>query len=282
MTASPGQGGGALVVVGTGIRVVGQLTSEAMAWMRRADRLLYVVNNVVADAAIRSLNPAAESLLDHYVEGSPRIDSYRAMTHRILDSVRSGAMTCAVAYGHPGVFAFPMHEAIRLAREEGYPAVMLPAVSAEDCLFADLGIDPAWHGCQSYDATDFLLHRRVIDSTAAVILWQVGAVGDPNYHAGSYDRSLLPFLSERLTQSYPDDHLGYIYEAALYPGVDPYISPVPVSMLHQARLSSASTLFIPAARAPQVDPVVRERIDALHAGGTRQSTRAASAAAETE
>jgi hypothetical protein len=35
---------------------------------------------------------------------------------------------------------------------------MLPAISAEDCLFADLGVDPADHGCPSYEATDFLVH----------------------------------------------------------------------------------------------------------------------------
>jgi len=31
---------------------------------------------------------------------------------------------------------------------------MLPGISAEDCLVADLGIDPASSGCQSYEAND--------------------------------------------------------------------------------------------------------------------------------
>jgi hypothetical protein len=34
---------------------------------------------------------------------------------------------------------------------------MLPAVSAEDCLFADLGVDPGAAGCQSHEAADFLI-----------------------------------------------------------------------------------------------------------------------------
>jgi hypothetical protein len=37
---------------------------------------------------------------------------------------------------------------------------MLPGISAEDCLFADLGIDPGIYGCQSYEATDFLANGR--------------------------------------------------------------------------------------------------------------------------
>src|SRR2546429_6584747 len=47
----------------------------------------------------------------------------------------------------------------RQAREEGFEAEMLPAVSAEDCLFADLGVDPGDEGCQSFEATSFLLFR---------------------------------------------------------------------------------------------------------------------------
>lgn len=41
------------------------------------------------------------------------------MIERILQSVRSGGMTCAIFYGHPGVFVYPAHEAIRRARAEG-------------------------------------------------------------------------------------------------------------------------------------------------------------------
>jgi hypothetical protein len=37
---------------------------------------------------------------------------------------------------------------------DGFDAVMLPGISAEDCLFADLGIDPGMIGCQSFEATD--------------------------------------------------------------------------------------------------------------------------------
>jgi len=36
---------------------------------------------------------------------------------------------------------------------------MLPAISSEDCLYADLGVDPATTGNASYDATDFLLRN---------------------------------------------------------------------------------------------------------------------------
>ena len=68
---------------------------------------------------------------------------YARIVGDILDAVRGGASVCAAFYGHPGIFVTPSHDAVRRARAEGYPARMLPAVSAVDCLFADLGVDPA-------------------------------------------------------------------------------------------------------------------------------------------
>src|SRR5262245_3161399 len=97
-------GKGSLVVVGTGIKVVGQLTLEAIAWMRRADKLLYLVADPVAEETIRSLNPAgAESMYGFYDEGKPRLETYNQMIDRIIACVRAGFLTCAAFYGHPGV-----------------------------------------------------------------------------------------------------------------------------------------------------------------------------------
>ena len=135
---------GSLVAVGTGIRVVGQLTVEAIAAMKKADKLLYCVGDPIAEHVVKSLNEdGAESMFSYYAEGKPRAETYEQMIQRMLECVREGLKTCVALYGHPGVFAWPAHEAIRRARAEGYDAKMLPAVSAEDCLFADVGIDPA-------------------------------------------------------------------------------------------------------------------------------------------
>ena len=191
MTANTVHQRGSLVAVGTGLCLVGQLTVEAMAWMRRADRLLYVVVNPIAEAVLRELNPgAAESLCDFYVDGGRRSEIYAAMAERALVCVREGQLTCFVSYGHPGVFANPVHDAVRRVRAEGYEARILPGISALDCLFADLEIDPALDGFCSFDSTDFLLNERVIDARAGLILWQAGLVGDPCYRVNGYDQAL--------------------------------------------------------------------------------------------
>ena len=59
------------------------------------------------------------------------------------------------------------------ARAEGFNARMLPGISAEDCLFANLGADPGTHGCQSFEATSFLLRKPKFDTLTHLILWQI-------------------------------------------------------------------------------------------------------------
>lgn len=238
-----------LVIIGTGIRTVGQLTVEAIAWMEIADVLLFVVGDPIAEAVMHRLNPnAAESMAEYYQEGRPRIDAYNKMIDRILHSVRAGEMTVGAFYGHPGVFAYPSHESIRKARAEGYLAKMLPGISAEDCLFADLGVDPAIGGCQSYEATDFLLNGPIIDASSQLILWQIGTLGDWTYQTRLYDTRAMPLLVNRLAQFYPLSHLVTVYEAAVLPGTDPIITQIPLYALTGYPVTAAKTLYVPPVR----------------------------------
>lgn len=262
----PAQGGpGQLVVVGTGLRTVGQMSTESIAWIRAADRVLYVVGDPVAERAIYDLNPAgAESLQLLYAEGQDRMATYEGMVERILACVRAGERVCAVFYGHPGVFVYPSHEAVKRARAEGFSALMLPGISAEDCLFADLCIDPAATGCLSYEATDFLFNQRAMDPASALVLWQIGILGNGKYRAeGRYPTPMMPFLIEKLATRYPLSHEAIVYEAAVHFGCRPRLSPVALGQLHHVDLSAASTLFIGPAQASQPDPVLLARLQAL-------------------
>ncbi|MFZ1023234.1 MAG: SAM-dependent methyltransferase, partial [Thermoplasmata archaeon] len=189
----------------------------------------------------------AESLADCYREGQSRARAYEAMVERMLSPVRSGLKVCVAFYGHPGVFVYPSHEAIRIARSEGYEARMLPGISAEDCLFADLGIDPGRSGCQSYEATDFLVNERRIDPRSSLILWQVGLVGrvESLLDGLGDNRQGLSILRDVLVSYYSPEHDAVIYEASPYVVLDSSIRTVPLGRLLEAELSSASTLFVP-------------------------------------
>lgn len=245
---------GQLVVVGTGLRTVGQMTVEALAWIKRADVVLYVVGDPVGEEMINTLGKEVISLQTLYSESKARIDTYDGMAEEIMRHVRDGKTTCAVFYGHPGVFVYPSHVAVAQALSEGYDAVMLPGISAEDCLFADLGVDPATTGCSSYEATDFLFHRRPCDPASSMVLWQIGILGNEGYSpAGQYETPLMPLLIAKLRNYYPQGHEVAVYEAATQPGCAPVINRVPIEALAQVALNAASTLYIPPAYAATED-----------------------------
>ena len=246
-------GSGSLTVVGTGIQLGTHMTREARSAIERADVVLSLVAEPVMQDLLEQLNPTTRSLHELYEVGETRADAYEAMTEAILRHVRDGHDVCAALYGHPGVFVAPSHEAVRRARAEGFPARMLPAVSAEDCLFADLGIDPSRFGCQSYDATDFLVHRRRIDPTAALILWQIGTVGNITAAVDAVPVGLP-------VEHYPPEHEVTVYEASPYPGFDPLVQTMPLSELSAEHVRALSTLYVPPCGTAPLDLTMIDRL----------------------
>ncbi|MBK8544844.1 MAG: hypothetical protein IPL62_15655 [Caulobacteraceae bacterium] len=253
---------GSLVVVGTGIKIANQCTIEARYQIEAADIVFEVVGDRLARGFIQSLNSNVVSLQHLYGGDRSRRETYDAMVETILDAVRSGKRVCAAFYGHPGVYVFPSHECVKRAREEGYEAEMLPAVSADACIFADLGFDPGWLGCQSFEATDFVINARKFDPTAVLILWQVALVGDRTLRVFESDPRRIAFLAEVLMEDYPPDHLVTVYCAATLPIGEPELQTLPLSRLAEAVITQESTLVVPPLAAAQPSP---ERIALLQA-----------------
>ena len=70
---------GSLVVVGTGIQAVGQLTVETRGHMEQADKVFFLVNSDVSREYLRRLNPNLQDLHDSYATGKDRFTSYLEM-----------------------------------------------------------------------------------------------------------------------------------------------------------------------------------------------------------
>ncbi len=254
-------GGGALNIVGLGFLGIGQITAESLSYIRSADKLFFLGSDILSRSWLEEQNPSLEDLHDAYAPGKHRLHSYGEMVERMLAPVREGMEVCVAFYGHPGVFVYPSHEAIRRAREEGLVARMLPGISAEDCLYAELEVDPAEFGCASYEATDFLVRPREYDTTSALILWQVGGVGIVTYEAETmWSKSGLTLLTENLLENYPPDHEVTIYEAAVIPVCDPVILRIPLRTLPDSAVSVLSTLYIPPVSLGVTDDAMRAKV----------------------
>jgi hypothetical protein len=220
--------------------------------------VFYLFADPVPAGWLKGLNPSAESLERFYALGKPRSQTYEEMVEAILIPVRRGVDVCAVFYGHPGVFGFPSHEAVRRARSEGFRAQMLPGVSAEDCLFADLAVDPG-DGCQSFEATNFLLFPRTFDPSVSLVLWQVAAIGEA-MGTDRPNRKGLGVLAGYLTRFYGSDHEVVSYEASPYPVGDPIIQRLCIGDLPNADVRAMTTLHVPPKGRPAPDLEMFDRL----------------------
>jgi len=247
---------GRVTCVGIGMTLGAHMTERVRGFLGNADIIFIVVSDPIVEKWVEEMYPGAISLQPLYAEGKSRKETYAQMVLAIMSEVRNGKKVCCVFYGHPGVFAWVPHRVVELSRREGFQARMEPGISAADCLYADLGIDPGRFGCQHYEATQLLIYRRVIDVSAYLILWQVGLTGDLELIRYSTDAESKSVLSSYLTQHYPEDHEVILYEAATLPIVKPRMDRIALQGFVKAELSMHTTMVIPPAKSLQPMPSV--------------------------
>lgn len=244
--------GKGLTVVGMGMRAGLHMTVETRLAIEDSSRVLYLVSDPVSEACIRKLNPAAVSLGHLYRVGKPRIEIYETIIAQILDELETHGDVCVAFYGHPGVLTYPAWESIRRARATGKRARMLPAISTEDSLFADLGIDIGRAGLQSFEATRFLYYQYNFDACAGLLLWQVSVLGENEWnppHTGVRPR--LQVLADYLQRFYAPEHEVLLYHAPEYPTSRPLVERLRLGDLPRAEFVSISTLYVPPSGKPQ-------------------------------
>lgn len=237
---------GSLLVAGTGITAVAHLTLETVAAVEQADVVFYLVIDQLTINWVLGKRDDARPLYHHYQPSKNRRESYQGMVEEIVSEVRGGHHVTALFYGHPGVLVYPGHSAIAQARSEGFFARMLPGVSADACLIAELGIDPATDGLQAFEATQFLGTDKTPDTRTPMILWQIGVVGDTSFSPGDYPKSAFEAIFERLGAVYGRDHRFCIYEASEFSAVPPSVLWRSFKDVQREDLSPMCTLFIPA------------------------------------
>jgi hypothetical protein len=243
---------GSLTVVGSGIKAIAHMSAEAISAIRLADKVLYGACEPLTEDWILRNARSAESLDRFYVQGGLRMSAYQKMIGEITDHVRNGLRICASFEGHPGIFVYVSHESIRLLRSEGYQARMLPGVSTQEALFCDLLVDPGEYGCQSFDATDFLLRGYEPNVTSALILWQLSCIGDFRFWHTPGRQNHIDVLTEVLEKFYGPEHEVIAYQAPMFIISQPTITRTSIANLPNVNVDLA-TLYVPPLRPPSTD-----------------------------
>jgi diguanylate cyclase len=251
-----------LVVVGLGIQLGRHASERAWSEIRRAE-VVFGLADCFAMAWLEALRPDLKSLAVYYGETKDRRQTYREMTAAVMAEISAGRSVCLVLYGHPGVFAEVSHRSIEQCRALGVPARMEPGISADACLYADLGIDPGDRGVQAFEATQFLISRRQIDPSALLILWQVALSGNLDCIGFEPDPKRLALLVEKLQRWYRPDTEAMLYEAARLPVESFRAERLPLADLPHARFKEYTTLVIPPQSRLQTDDEILARLKSL-------------------
>lgn len=238
---------GNLVCVSLGMLLGAHISPICRSHIEQADVVFLGASDSIFEKWVKQMHPDVRSLQVYYQEGKSRLITYNEMVDAMLTEVRAGKKVVGAFYGHAGVFAYAPHKAIALAKAEGYNAYMEPGISAEDCLFADLAIDPGKYGCQQYEASQFMFYQRVVDTAAYLILWQISIAGDTTLGDFHSNQQRLALLVELLMKDYgyPADHQVILYQARVLPIEQTLIKPIPLAELASTELNQHMTLVLP-------------------------------------
>jgi siroheme synthase len=254
---------GSLACVGMGMTLGSHLTPLARDHIEQADVVFAALSDHVVELWLQRMNPDVRSLQPYYAEGKSRLKTYKEWVDLIMAEVRAGKRVCAVFYGHPGIFAWSTHKAIEVARAEGFQAYMEPGISAEDCLYADLGIDPGRYGCQHFEASQLLFYEHRINPAGYLVLWQASVVGDWSLARLETGPAYRQLLVDRLGQDYPLDHEVIIYQAATLPIEQAKIRRVTLRDLTDITLAPQETVVLAPATSLRPNLAMRERLAEL-------------------
>lgn len=260
---------GSLVCVGTGMTLGAHISPISKSHIEQADVVFSLMANGFAERWLEEMNNDVRSLQRYYEEGKNRNITYNEMVEAILEEVRMGKKVVAAFYGHPGVFACVSHRAIKKAKVENLSATMEPGISAEDCLYADLAIDPGRTGCSHYETSQFMFYKRNVDNSAHLILWQVALAGDKSLAKFSTGRKYRQVLVDLLLEHYPSDHQVILYQAKGIAIDTMRAEQISLSELVDAELFLNTTLVIP----PSVKMQPNDKILALLADIDRKEIR---------
>jgi precorrin-6B methylase 1 len=253
---------GSIVCVGTGMTLGAHISPICRSHIEQAD-VVFCSAHPVMELWLKEMNADVRSLQYLYKEGKDRRTTYIEMVEAMLREVRAGKKVVGAFYGHPGVFAWSPHKVIEEAKAEGYSAHMEPGISAEDCLYADLGVDPGRVGSQNYEASQFMFYQRNIDPSAYLVLWQIAIAGDKSikrFHTGNAYRRLL---TEMLSEYYPLEHRVALYECPTL-GIDnPRIDWIALKDFADAEVSLITTMLIPPSKKMLKNQQILDRLAEL-------------------
>lgn len=242
-----------LIIAGTGIKFLSHLTIEVKSAIETSCCVVFLLNEPAMKNWVVKNAKKYVSLDDIYFSSEQRSESYDKIANELLSTIQKNDDVCFLIYGHPTFFSSVVEKIKKIISSEEIIIQVMPGISAMDCLFADLKIDPGSMGLQSYDATEFLLYDENFSTTSHLVLWQIAIIGEirvVNNNEINLDRQkkAITILIKKLLIHYPEDHIVYLYVASQYPSIEFELVSIELQKLTEINISRLATLYIPPAK----------------------------------
>ena len=233
------------------------MTYEAQRAIKSSDCVLYLLNEPAIKKWVEDNSNKAYSLDAIYFSNEKRKDSYSRIEKEVEFFLERYDHVCFVTYGNPVFFSSFTSNIVNSLKKKEINIEIMPAISALDCLYADLAIDPSEQGLQSFEATSFLLNDQNFSTDTPLVIWQVGVIGITDIIKQETDlrkrAKYIDLFIDKLTQSYSPSHECYHYVASQYPGVQSNVVKLTLNDLRLFDVDRLATLFIPAEKKKSIN-----------------------------
>lgn len=207
-----------IYVVGTGTVGYRQLTKEAEAALEKSDKVFLVHHQELISDYLDEFTEVID-ITDEYEDNTERSDTYKRMAERVIDSAQEPdtEVVSLALYGHPMYFVDPSRIVINEAPKHDLEVEVIPGISAIDCLYIDIGLDPSEDGLQIFEATDVLIREFELNPEVPAFLLQIGSVESTLYSMDDSKPERFTNIKEHLQDFYPEDHSLYLLQTSTYP-----------------------------------------------------------------
>jgi uncharacterized protein YabN with tetrapyrrole methylase and pyrophosphatase domain len=169
-----------LYVVGSGIKTLSNFTKEFETCATQSDIVFYLNNDPVTKEWYQKYAKKSYDLDAIYQKDSQthRSNIYHAIADHIISEFKHYDNICFALYGHPFFCAQPaLHAIEKIAKDrEDITIHSFPAVSALDCLWTDLKVNPAENGMQLYEASCMIYRKIPLLTQVDLVILQVGLI----------------------------------------------------------------------------------------------------------
>lgn len=208
-----------IYIAGTGTVGYRQLTEEVKEAFKKSETIYLLHHQELVKEYLDEEFARVVDVSDEYNEEEVRSNTYQRIADRVLEGAlgeHSGPVTFAT-YGHPMLFVDSSRILMEEAPSRDLDVEVMPGTSALDCLYTDIGLDPAINGLQIYDATDILVREADLNPRTPAMILQIGSVESVLYSTRKSKPERFTNIKNHLQQFYPDDHEVYLLQTATFP-----------------------------------------------------------------